>query len=148
MVEFDQMWFIFQHSHPCGPRTYSIGVAALGFPGYRSTHPDPRKSSQLQMWPQHQSDTASQPSVFFRLGNRKWSDGAKSGEYGGWPTSSKPQSRTAAIATIYLFAGALSWWNRTPLISSPGHSEMSLVLLFQALNYFSSVGWSGRKQCN
>ena len=27
MVEFDQMWFIFQHGLPCGPHTSSIGVA-------------------------------------------------------------------------------------------------------------------------
>ena len=36
----------------------------------------------------------------------------------------------AAIATTDLCAGALSWWNRTPFVSFPGHFEMSLVLLF------------------
>ena len=44
VVEFDQMWFIFQYSLPCGPHTSSISVAVLGFPWYRSSHPDPQKS--------------------------------------------------------------------------------------------------------
>ena len=39
MVKFDQMWFIFLHSLPYGPHTSSIGVAALGFWWYRSSHP-------------------------------------------------------------------------------------------------------------
>ena len=58
------MWFIIQHSLFCGLHTSSISVAALGFPWYRSSHPDPRKSIQLQIWPHCRSDTASQPSVF------------------------------------------------------------------------------------
>ena len=37
-VEFEQMWFIFQHSPPPppppSPHITSIGVAALGFPWY------------------------------------------------------------------------------------------------------------------
>ena len=79
---------------PCGPHTSSIGVATFCVPWYRSTHPDPRKSPQLQIWPHHWFDTFSQPSVFFSiLGNRQQWDGAKSGEYRGWSTSSKPQSR-------------------------------------------------------
>ena len=47
------------------------GVAALGFPWYRSSHPDPQKSPQLQIWPHHRCDTASQPSVFFHVGEQK-----------------------------------------------------------------------------
>ena len=35
------------------------------------THPDPRKSPQLEILHHHRSDTASQPSVLFMLGNRK-----------------------------------------------------------------------------
>ena len=48
------MWLSFQHSLLCGPHTSSIGVAALGFPWYRSSHRNPRKSPQLQIWPHHQ----------------------------------------------------------------------------------------------
>ena len=89
----------------CGPHTSSIGVAAFGFLWYRSSHSDPWKNPQLQIW---WSDTASLPSVFFSiLGNRKPSDYAKSGEYGGWSTSSEPQSHTAAIATTDLCADVL-----------------------------------------
>ena len=43
LVKFNQMWFIFQNSLPCGPHTSSIGVAALGFPWYKSFHPDLQK---------------------------------------------------------------------------------------------------------
>ena len=76
MVEFDQMWFtcIFQHtcSLPCSPHTSSIGVAELGFPQYRSSHPDPQKSPQLKIWPHYSSNTASQQSVvFFQVGEQK-----------------------------------------------------------------------------
>ena len=35
----------------------------LRFLWYRSSHPDPRKSPKLLIWPHHLSDTASQPSV-------------------------------------------------------------------------------------
>ena len=38
---------------PCGPHTSSIGVAALGFRWYKSSHPDPQKSPHLQIWPHH-----------------------------------------------------------------------------------------------
>ena len=87
--------------------------------------------------------------MFYMLGNRKYSDGAKSGEFGIWSTSSKPQSRTAAIATTHLCAWALSWWNRTPIVSFPGHSRhVSNLLLFKVLKYLSSVGLSGRQQCS
>ena len=67
MVEFDQMWFIFQRSLPCGPYTSSISVAVLGFPyQYRSAHLDPRKKSSAADMTSSSSDlsTASQPSVF------------------------------------------------------------------------------------
>ena len=57
--------------------------------------------------------------MFFHVGEQKV-DGAKSGEYGGWSTSSKPQSCTAAIATTDLCAGsALLGWNRTPFVKFP-----------------------------
>ena len=62
-----QIWpnmVYFQHCLPCGPLTSSIRVAALGFLWYRSSHPDPQKSPKLQIWPNHQSNTASKPSVF------------------------------------------------------------------------------------
>ena len=39
-------------------------------------------------------------------------------------TRSNPQSRTAAIATTDLCAGALSWWNRTPFVSFPGRFDL------------------------
>ena len=77
--------------------------------------------------------TASQPSDFlFMLGYRKQSDGAKSGKHGGWLISSKPQSCTAATATTYLCAGALSWWNRTPFVSFPGRLRNISNTTFQS----------------
>ena len=52
-VEFDQMWFLFQHSLPCGPHTSSIGVGALGFLWCRSSHSDFPKGPKLQIWSRH-----------------------------------------------------------------------------------------------
>ena len=49
LVEFDQMWFIFQHSLPCCPHTFAISIAALGVVLYRRSHPYPQKSPQLQI---------------------------------------------------------------------------------------------------
>ena len=131
MVEFDQMWFIFQHNLPCAPHTSSIGVAGLGFSWYRSFHPDPRKRAQLQVWPHHRSDTASQPGVFFffMLGNRKKSDGAESGEYGGWSTSSSHSHGQQPLQPQTCVQEHCPGETRLPFISFPGRFEMSLVLL-------------------
>ena len=147
MVELDQIWFVFQHSLPCSPHTSSIGIAALGFQWYRSSHPDPQKSPKLQIWPHCRTDAAFKPCVFSCWGTEifRISDGAKSGEYGGWSTSSKLQSHTAAIATTDLCAGALSWWKQDSLCQ---FFKMSLVLLFKVPSYLSSVGLSGGKQCS
>ena len=93
MVEFDQTWFIFQHSLPCGPHTSSIGVYKCGLffnivsPVVHTLLPSLLQrldshgidalilifgnSPQLQIWPHHQSNTASQPSVFFHVGEQK-----------------------------------------------------------------------------
>ena len=49
-------------------------LQAHGFLWYTSSHPDPRESPQLQIWPHHRSDTASQPSFFvffFHVGEQK-----------------------------------------------------------------------------
>ena len=108
---------------------------------HRSSHPDPQKSPQLQIWPHHHSNTASQLSVFFMFGNTKLSDGAKSGECGGWSTISKPQSRTAAIATKDLCAAALSRWNRTPFVSFPGHLRNVPNITFQSCELLIQCGF-------
>ena len=76
MVEFDQMWFIFQHSLPCCPQNSSIGVTALGFLWNRSSHPDPRKSPQLQIWPRAHHCSVSvrycfPAKCFFHVGEQK-----------------------------------------------------------------------------
>ena len=53
----------------------------------------------------------------------KYSDGAKSGKYGGWSTSPKLRSCTTAMSTTDLNARALSWWNRTRFVSFPGRFD-------------------------
>ena len=132
---------IWQHSLPCSSHTSSIGLAVLGFPWYRSSHPDPRKSPWLQIWPHHRSDTASQPSVF-HVGEHKI-DGAKSGEYGGWsPVQSHShaqqplQSQLVCRSIVLVKQDSLHQFSRLFTI------YISLVLLFKVLNYLS-----GRKQC-
>ena len=144
------MWFILQHSLPCAPHNSSIGVAALGFPWYRSFHPDPRKKSSTadEWWPHHRSDTASLPSVFLCW----WTEYSQMIHWCQirriWRVINQFKSHghgTAAIATTDLSAVALSWWNRTPFVSFPGRFETSTT--FQFLNYLSNVGLSRRKQC-
>ena len=151
MVEFDQLWLIFfllQFSLPYCPHSYSIGIAAPGFPWYSRSHPDPRRTLQGQIWPHHQSNTASQAIVFvlwFHVGG----DGEHSqmlpnqDNYGGWSTSLKLQSRTAVTATEYLCT-LLSGWSLPSSVFQTDHA-MSPVLLFKVLNHLSSVGLSGRK---
>ena len=127
MVKFDQMW-LFQHSFPLRSTHFfhrccqAWVLQRLGPIWYRSSHPDPRKSPQLLIWPRHRSATASQPRVFFIWGIEN-SQMVQNQEKWGWSTNSKPQSRTATIATTDLCAGALSRWNRTPFISSQNVSS-------------------------
>ena len=113
------LWFSFQHtcSLPCGPpHTPSIGVAAFESPWYRSSYPDPKKKKK--------SSSADMTSslvlycfpgkclwdFFFTLGNRNQIRIRVINYF-------KPQSRLAGIATTNLYAGALSWWNRTPFVN-------------------------------
>ena len=62
--------FFFNIVSPAVHTLLRIGVAAFGFPWYRSSHPDPRKSPQLQIRPHYRSNTASQPSFFFHVGEQ------------------------------------------------------------------------------
>ena len=81
---------------------------------------------------------------FFMLGNKKLSDVAKSGEYGGWSTSSKPQSRTAAIASLQpqtCVQEHCPGETGLPLSVFQAVHKMSLVLPFKVLNYLSIVGY-------
>ena len=109
----------------------STDVAALGYLWCRNSHPDPQNKVLNCRYDLIIGPILLLSQVFLYIGEQKIA-GVKSGEYGGWSTSSKPQSRTAAIATTDLCAGALSWWNRTPFVSFPGHFEMSLLLLFKS----------------
>ena len=93
---------------------------------YRNSHPDPRKSPQLQIWPHHRSDTTSQPSVSPCWGTEN-SQMVPNQENMEGDQPEKPESRTAAIATTDLCGGALSWWNRIHFVSFPSRFEMSLV---------------------
>ena len=130
MVKFDpnvikcgQMWFIYQHSLPCGPHTSPISVAVL---------------EKVLSW--YRYDLIISPillpsQVFFftcwGTGNSQMMPTRENME-GEQPNQSH-MSRTEAIATTDVCAGALSWSNPTPFIRFPGLFEMSLVLL----SYFS-----------
>ena len=132
MVKFDQCGLLCHYSLPCCPHTSSIGVAALGFPWYRSSHP-------LEKVLNCRYDLIIGPillprQVFFSCWGLENSQMVPNQENTDrWSTSSTPQSRTRAIATTDLCAGALSWWNRMSASSVyPGRFEMSLrkVLLW------------------
>ena len=149
LVEFDQMWFIFQHKSPLPSTHFFHLCCSVWIPMVAKLSSwSSKKVLKLQIYYLIIGLILLPSQVFLHVGEQKI-DCAKSGEYGGWLTSSKPQSCTAAIATTYMCAGALSWWNRTAFISFPGCFEMSLctTCTFKVLNYLSSVSLSGRKQC-
>ena len=150
MVEFDQMWFIFQHSLPCGP-THFFHWCCLDSCGIKALILFLEKvlncRYDLIIGP---ILLPSQVLLFSCCGTENSQSSAKSGEYGWWSTSSKPQSCTAAIATTDLCAGTLSWWNRTPFVSFQGHLRNVSSTTYKSpdQNYLSSVGLSGRTQCS
>ena len=134
------------YSLPCGPHTSSIGVVALGFLWYRSCHPVPQKSPQLQIWPHYLSDAAFQPSLFFNVGKQKivrWCQIRRV-----WSLinqfkatvmhSSHCNHRLVCRSIVSVKQDSLLQFSR----------PLSLVLLFKVLNYLSNMGISGRKQCS
>ena len=153
MVEFDPkklIWFIFStQSRQQSTHFYTsaIGIAPLGFPWYCSPHPDTRKKNpQLQIWPHHRSDTAFPPKCFFHVGEQKNSPVMPNqGNMHGDQQVTHISNCNHRLVWRSIVPG---WWKRTPFVSFPGHFEISLVLLFKVLNYVSSVGLSGRKQCS
>ena len=141
--------YFFRHSLPCGPHTSSTGVAALGFPWYGSSHPDPQKSPQLQIWPHHLSDTASQPSVWFSCWGTWNSQMVPNQENveGDQPVKFKATVMHSSHCNHRLVHRSIVLVKQDSLrhaILQAVH-EMSLVLLYKVLNYLSSVGLSGRK---
>ena len=126
MVEFDQMFF------------FPFNIAS---PVIHTLLPSVFQPLWLlQICPPHRSN-----SFFYIVEQKK--NGAKSGEYGWWSISSKPQSRTATISTTGLCERALSWWSRAPFVSFfRPLSNVSTTLLFKVLNFLSSAGLSGLKQ--
>jgi hypothetical protein len=56
-------------------------------------------------------------SLVFSFGNRLKSEGVQIRNIGGWGRISKPQSVSAVIATLDVWAGALSCSSKTPLVS-------------------------------
>ena len=142
--EFDQIWFIFQHSLPCGPHTSSIRVAVLGFLWYRSSHPNPKKVLSCRcdliigpiLLPSHVGE---EKIVRWCQIRRTW---RVINQFKATVTHSshcKPQ-----ICVQEHCPG------ETGLPSSVFHAvhKMSLVPLFKVLNYLSSVVLSRRKQCS
>ena len=141
MVEFDQMWF-FYFFNIVSPAVHTLLPSVLQHldsHGYRSSHPDPRKSPQ----PHHQSNTASQPSVFFHVGEQKvvrWCQ-----IRGPWRVinqfkatvtvthSSHCNHRLVCRSTVLVKQDSLCQFSR-PI------NVLSLALLFRVLNYLSSVG--------
>ena len=103
-----------------------------------------KKSPQRQTWPHHWSDTASQPSVFSCWGTEN-SQMVPSQEiwrvinqFKGTVThSSHCNHRLVCWSIVLVKQDSLRQLSRP-----------SLVLLFKVLNYLSSVGLSGRKQCS
>ena len=142
------MWFILQHSPPCGPHTSSIGVAVLGFRacGIEALILIVEKSSTADMT--SSSVRYCFPAVFFHVGEQKlvrwcqirriWS---VINQFKATVTQTKHCNHRLVCRSIVLSIlkqGSLLQFSR------PFH-KIPLVLLFKVLNYLSSVGLSGRK---
>ena len=149
MVEFDQMWFIFQHSLPCGPHFYSIRIAAPEFQWYRISHPDPRKSPQLQILPHHRFDTIYFPAkCLFCVYVREQKIVIWCQIRGIWRvinqfkatiTHTSHCNQQVCRSIVLVKRDSLHRFSRP-------FTKLSLVLLLKVLNYLSSVDLSGRTQ--
>ena len=150
------MWFIFQHTHVVSPSVHPLlpsgpsVLQLLDSRGIEALILILKKSPRLQIWLHYRSDTASQTSdFFFHVGKQKI-------------------VRWCQIRIIWRVINQFkatvmhsSHWNHILVCTNnvlvkqdslpsvfQAVSEMSLVLLFKVLNYLSSVGLSGRKQCS
>ena len=144
MVKLDKKWLIFQHILSCSPHTSSFGVAALGFLCVEAFILILGKVLSCRFDLITGQKMLPSQVVFSHVGEQKIGS-SKSGEYGGWSTSSIPQQPLQPQTCVQEHC--------------PGETEhpssvfwavhkMSLVLLSKVLNYLSRVGFSGRKQCS
>ena len=122
MVGFDLMWFIFStYSLPCGSHTFSIGVHRLDSRGIEDIILILEKVRyDLIIGPIYTASYIAK--CIFMLGDRKLSDDAKLGEYGGWSTSSKPfHAQQPYLYTIFqspelLIQCGFIWKDAMPLV--------------------------------
>ena len=98
--------------------TSSIGLAALGFAWYRSSHPGPLKKSPTADMTASSGRYCFPAKCFFNIGEQMVLNQGKL--EGDQPLQSHSHAPVAAIATTDLCAAALSWWNRTPYVSFAG----------------------------
>ena len=113
------MWFIFQHSLPCSPQTSSISVEALGFPWYRSSHPDPRKKSSPAGMVSSSVQYCFPAKFFFHVGEQKivrWCQIRRI-----WRVINQFKATVTHNSHCnhrLVCRRALSLWNKTPFVSS------------------------------
>ena len=130
-----------------------FNIVSLGFPWYRSSHPDPWKSTRLQIRPYPQSDTASQPSGGFSCWGTENSQMVPNQQNieGDQPVESHSHAQQPLQPQTCVQEHCPGETGLPSSVFQAAH-KMSLVLLFKVLNYLStcSVGLhvSGKKQCS
>ena len=143
MVEFDQMWFIFQLVSPAVHTLLPSVLQRLDSYG-REVLILTRKSPQPQIWPHHWIKYCfpARCFCFFHVGEQRivrWCQFRRI-----WRVINHLNAtvmQTAAIATRDLCAGALSWWNRTPFVGFPDCSRNVSSTTFQSPELLIQCGF-------
>ena len=134
MVKFDQTWFIFQHCLPCGPNTFSICVAALGFLWFRSSHPDPQKSPETADMTLSSVQYCFSSQVFFSCWETENNQMVPNQENmeGGQPVQSHNHCKISNCNHRLVCSKHWSWWNRTPFVFRAIHKMSLDSITFQS----------------
>ena len=148
MVVFDQM-LIFQHySLPRGAYTSFIGVAALGFPWYRSSHPDPRKILNCSMTSSSVRYCLPAIRVFFHVGEQeivRWCQIRRIWRVINQFEATVTHRSNYNHRSICVQEHCNQWWNRTTFISFPGRFCNVSSNTFQSPELLIQCGFTWKK---
>ena len=119
----------------------SISVAALGFLWYKSSHPDPRKSPQLQIYYLIIDPILLPSQVVFYVGEQKivrWCQIRRI-----WRVINQLQA--TVVHSSHCNHRALSWWKRIPFVSFSGHLRNVSSSSFQSPELIIQCGFVYKK---
>ena len=122
---------------PCGPHNSSIGVAARGFPWYRSFQSDPRKKSSIADMTSSLIRYCFPAKCFLHVGEQKNSQMVPNDENveGDQPVQSDSHAQHP------LHRQTDSWWNRTPFVRFLSRFENVSSTTFQSRELLIQCGF-------